>query len=93
MRLIDAECDALMETIGRRAFGTRQDIRDWLDSAPTVDAVPVVRCKDCKYADTERKNAVGKRYISSVLFCRNSDICVDDPLAMLSDDFCCYGER
>lgn len=26
---------------------TKMDFCGWLDDAPTVDAVPVVRCKDC----------------------------------------------
>ena len=45
MRLIDA--DAFLERMSRtdRFFGVVYDIND----APTVDAVPVVRCKDCKY--------------------------------------------
>ena len=28
---------------------TKMDFCGWLDDAPTVDAVPVVRCKDCKW--------------------------------------------
>lgn len=28
---------------------TKMDFCGWLDDAPTVDAVPIVRCKDCKY--------------------------------------------
>lgn len=51
MRLIDADCVELVETIGHKAFKTRSDIQDWLNSAPTVDAVQVVRCKDCKFYD------------------------------------------
>lgn len=51
MRLIDADCVELVETIWRRAFKTRSDIQDWLNNAPTVDAVRVVRCKDCKFYD------------------------------------------
>ena len=47
MRLIDLNSDYIQETLYRRAFKTRQDIEDWLNSAPTIDAVPVVRCKDC----------------------------------------------
>ena len=27
---------------------TKMDFCGWLDDAPTVDAVPVVRCRDCK---------------------------------------------
>lgn len=66
-------------------------IHNAVDNAPTVDAVPVVYCKDCKYADTERRNATEKRYVDSILFCRNSDFCGDEPLAMRPVDFCSYG--
>ena len=47
MRLIDADSDYIQETIYRRGFKTRQDIEEWLNNAPTIDAVPVVRCKYC----------------------------------------------
>ena len=47
MRLIDLDSDYIQETLYRRAFKTRQDIEDWLNFAPTIDAVPVVRCKYC----------------------------------------------
>ena len=49
MRLIDA--DALIALIKKRIKNSM--IIGWLCSiirdAPTIDAVPVVRCKDCKY--------------------------------------------
>lgn len=43
MRLIDA--DALLEKMKRtyRYFDIKFDVEE----APTIDAVPVVRCKDC----------------------------------------------
>ena len=47
MRLIDLDSDYIQETIYRRGFKTRQDIEEWLNFAPTIDAVPVVRCEDC----------------------------------------------
>lgn len=47
MRLIDLDSDYIQETLYRRAFKTRQDIEEWLNSAPIIDAVLVVRCKDC----------------------------------------------
>ena len=47
MRLIDLNSDYIQETLYRREFNTRQDIEEWLNSAPIIDAVPVVRCKDC----------------------------------------------
>lgn len=46
--------------------------------SPTVDAVPVVRCKDCKH-----------HYDCGVHFCDRLGMdCPDD-----SDFFCSYGER
>ena len=50
-RLIDA--NALKKRVSELIVPdwTRTLIRSWLDSAPTVDAVPVVRCKDCKHYD------------------------------------------
>ena len=47
MRLIDLDSDYIQETLYRRGFKTRQDIDEWLNNAPTIDAVLVVRCKDC----------------------------------------------
>lgn len=29
------------------------EIKDYIDSQPTIDAVSVIRCKDCKWYDTE----------------------------------------
>ena len=58
-------------------------IEDCIDNAPTVDAVEVVRCKDCKHV---MHSAIYKQY-----FCTNiyglRNVC------RLSDDFCSYGER
>ena len=47
MLLIDLDSDYIQETLYRRGFKTRQDIEEWLNNAPTIDAVPVVRCKYC----------------------------------------------
>lgn len=48
-RYIDA--DALKKRVSELIVPdwTRTLIRSWLDSEPTVDAVPVVRCGECKY--------------------------------------------
>ena len=46
MRLIDA--DALKFDI-MCGYGSNPQYINWLNHAPTVDAVPVVRCKDCKW--------------------------------------------
>lgn len=47
MRLIDA--DELKTILSIRR--TIETIQHAVDNAPTVDAVPVVRCKDCKWYD------------------------------------------
>lgn len=47
MRLINLDSDYIQETLYRRGFKTRQDIEEWLNNAPNIDAVPVVRCKYC----------------------------------------------
>ena len=56
MRLIDLDSEYIQEALYRRGFKTRQDIEEWLNSAPTIDAVPVVRCKDCKYFGLNDEN-------------------------------------
>lgn len=56
-RLIDA--DALTEVFKTKSSvsvcGTElcKAIVNRIDNAPTVDAVPVIRCKDCKHAERE----------------------------------------
>ena len=47
MRLGDL--DALIEEYDRVHVGEPGKARQLMKSAPTIDAVPVVRCKDCKY--------------------------------------------
>lgn len=49
MRLIDLDSDYIQEGVWRYGFKTRQDIVDWLNRTPTIDAVPIIRCKDCAY--------------------------------------------
>ena len=51
-----------------------------IDSAPTVDAVVVTRCKDCEYLVNAVVNANG------FLICDISD------MEIAPDDFCSYGE-
>ena len=79
MRLIDLDSDYIQETLYRRAFKTRQDIEEWLNNAQTIDAVPVVRCKDCEYFRTNDEN---------VPYCLNP-FGLDDPEP---NGFCRYRE-
>ena len=61
--------------------------------APTVDAVLVVRCKDCKY--TRKKNGHEQfMYNENVCICTKEDIWgINKSELVWSDGFCSYGER
>ena len=93
MRLIDA--DALIEKFNEKAnmaeclidartaerFATFCALADAVEEMPTVEAVPVIRCKDCKF-----------RYWDDWLeeyFCQ----CHAEYMQVLPDDFCSYAER
>lgn len=78
MRLIDADKFILALMDASLSSVDEDTILDLIDSIPTVDAVPVVRCKDCKH-----------HYDCGVHFCDRLGMdCPDD-----SDFFCSYGER
>ena len=51
MRLIDA--DAIFNDCIFSDMTFERDLKRFIDSFETVDAVPVVRCKDCKYWENE----------------------------------------
>lgn len=85
MRLIDA--DAFLERMSRtdRFFGVVYDIND----APTVDAVPVIRCRECKHC---RNLPNGLCYLYTEPYdnergYKGDEVCVEP------DDFCSCGER
>lgn len=86
MRTIDA--DALSESIKR---GPGTDLQKFFAdvcvvAAPTVDAVIVTRCKDCKwFADNNDGEWYGCQMFQVVR------ITPED--APKPDDFCSYGER
>lgn len=58
-------------------------VSEWIAEAPAIDAVPVVRCKDCKHG-FERS---GRKPFGCYLHGKNG-ITLHD-----GDDFCSYGER
>lgn len=72
----------------RGDYGYSADIRKWavlvgdIDDAPTIDAVLVVRCKDCKHY-VDRKEISKKCCYVHLL----------TPHPMPEDGFCSYGER
>ena len=68
-------------------------ILDSIDSWPTltIDAVPVVRCKDCEHCEKEYTEE-----LSVVLHCGiKVDLTKKQTIetAVFPDDFCSYGER
>lgn len=77
-----------MELIDRRALPWEQQELDqdgnwtlkaeYIDSAPTIDAVPVVRCRECIYATRPEDN---------IVYCDNFE------RDMMPDDYCSVGER
>ena len=82
MRLIDADKFILALMDASLSSVDEDTILDLVDSVPTVDAVPVVRCKDCKYA-----------YINSYSAASGNAICSTSANVTQQDDFCSYGER
>ena len=62
-----------------------QELNDWklfrnmVDNSPTVDVVPVVRCKDCKWLYSGMDDYCCRSHRGLVRICENS--------------FCSYGER
>ena len=59
---------------------SERDVVDMLESRPTVDAVLVVRCRDCKHCDPENHHC-------------DHHMGTAAPLRRKHDDFCSYGER
>ena len=92
MRLIDANAflDEALKRYTERERGrdllytaceVKQNLADMICEAPTVDAVEVVRCKDCKHRyspnNQKRKPFCTKQFVMDAR----------------DDDFCSYGER
>ena len=83
MRLIDAD-----EAIINFGFEwddispTRDEFVAFLKRQPTIDAVPVVRCKDCKFGDWDSKP-------DDAMVCMRTK----DGFWRYGNDFCSFGER
>ena len=96
MRLIDA--DALLDVLEKDKAMTMCNNPDVgtltglnmaeisIGIAPTVDAVEVVRCKDCGFYEAHRNCQYG--------YCWHWDYeAGESPNEVDGDDFCSYGER
>ena len=67
-------------------------VRSILHSAKTIDAVPVVRCRECKHH--RDKNEQERQYlVEDILICTSQDATEDCWNAVWPDHFCSYGER
>lgn len=83
MRLIDADAVKFEVEYGYDNHGVLlvpyRDIKKSMEATKTVDAIPVVRCKECKHYEPEEYEfgcvfAGGLSYVKA-------------------DDYCSYGER
>ena len=63
-----------------KAVGTKE-----IDKAPTIDAVEIVRCKDCKHYMPQKKSAHWENRAS---YCNRIVT-----IKVRPNDFCSYGER
>ncbi len=81
MRLIDA--DALLDKLNEESIEYRADINNAIVHAPTVDAVPVVRCEVCKN---------GFKIGNDLLCSHLSGLCGLN-VVVNNNEFCSYGER
>ncbi len=76
--------------LGQALRGGLRKALKCINDAPPIDAVPVVRCKDCKYSMLWRKptdKVIGDCYIRK-MNSENEQFCM-----VGADDFCSYGER
>ena len=93
MRLIDADQAASIENLDQysdlaAALGDVQTVRDILSDAPTISAVPVVRCRECKhYREFHTKK---HRQIMRLCYRMGKH---DMEYPVKPDDFCSYGQR
>lgn len=58
-----------------------------VDEQPTIDAVPVVRCKDCKYCDTSLVLPIGREMYTCM------EGTHDHQMLLSPNDFCSRGKR
>ena len=79
-RLIDA--DALLKKM--KQTSKYFDVKFDIEQAPTVDAVEVVRCGECRWASD-----YGEKY----LYCQMNRDVNGDCRAVSKHGFCSYGER
>lgn len=88
MRLIDADA---MEKQAYDDVHYHAELEDWefdvvthyLDHAPTIDAVPVVRCSQCEKWQKKEETWL----------CKKFGYCTECMMDCPADHFCSYGEK
>ena len=83
-RLIDASVmrDDWLENGKNEYVYDTNAVLDSIDSQPTVDAVEVVRCRECKHRGTDY-----------CIFHIKGEPADEELLRKLDNDFCSYGKR
>lgn len=93
MRLIDA--DSLMKILVHRSYSVTDywnnrdagmflyGIEQAVNEQPTVDAMPVIRCSECKFVGTDA---------TCCLVCKREGMGLK-PYHVYHDDYCSYAER
>lgn len=66
--------------LGGMAIVESENVALAIERAPAIDAVPVVRCKDCTFKEKAEVNSNGFR------------ICPASGMEITDDDFCSYGD-
>ena len=85
MRLIDADALDMYERLKSYYGDAWRDAQEEIDAQPTVDAVPVIRCKDCQYW---MKNPINESSEWGLCF-KHKDVA----LATDETDWCSWAER
>lgn len=86
MRLIDSKgLEAQIKEAYRESPAVMGMLLRWIRKQPTVDAVPVVRCRECEYWD-DNPDTYG-RSDGPLGGCGRMDC------TTAHDDFCSFGER
>lgn len=89
MKLIDADefAKTLYENIRSDNLRIYSEVCNHIKNAPTVDAVEVIRCKDCKYYIPRIKVPTDSG-VFTVKICSRISIGITNP-----EWYCSYGER
>ena len=82
MRLIDADAEAKWCRNHVLDAAERSAMLEFLRNCSTIDAVPVVRCKDCEHWNEDALACDTLPWVNS-----------SEHANWYADDFCSYGER